>query len=100
MTDVAFHTGVPDPLAYACRLLRKAYRAGSGLVVHADAAFLERLDVALWAFEPLEFVPHAMLPRDASDAGQVARSPILLVHPGAQAPARPVAVGVGATWSA
>ena len=64
MTDVAFHTGIANPLDYACRLLRKAYRSGARVAVHADPALLDRLDQALWTFEPLEFVPHIMLPRD------------------------------------
>jgi DNA polymerase-3 subunit chi len=99
LTDVAFHTGIEDPLEYACRLLRKAYRGGSGVAVHGTDAFLERLDQALWTFEPLEFIAHAVLPRDAGDAGRLARSPIVLVHAGAEAPARAVAVAVGAAWS-
>jgi DNA polymerase-3 subunit chi len=99
LTDVAFHTGVSNPLEYACRLLLKAYRAGSGVAVFGADAFLDRLDQALWTFEPLEFLPHAVLPRDAGDAARVARSPILLVHGGAEAPSRPVAVAIGAVWS-
>lgn len=99
MTDVAFHTGIADPLEYTCRLLRKAYRGGAGVAVHGADAFLDRLDQALWAFEPLEFVPHAVVPRDAADPARLARSPIVLVHAGADAPPRAVAVGVGAAWS-
>jgi DNA polymerase-3 subunit chi len=92
MTDIAFHTGIANPLDYACRLLRKAYRSGARVAVHADGAFLDRLDHALWTFEPLEFVPHLVLPRDQADAGRLARTPVVLVRPGASAP--PCAVGV------
>lgn len=87
MTDVAFHTGIGNPLDYACRLLRKAYRSGARVAVHGDAAALDRLDQALWTFEPLEFVPHIVLPRDAADAARVAATPVVLVKEGGQAPA-------------
>lgn len=95
VAQVAFHTGVADTTGYACRLLRKAWRAGSRVAVHGPAPALDRLDQALWMFEPLEFVPHAALPRDSGDPSRVARSPILLVHPGARAEGCPVAVCLG-----
>ena len=88
MTDVAFHTGIANPLDYACRLLRKAYRSGARVAVHAEPALLDRLDQALWTFEPLEFVPHVMLPRDATDPGRVALSPIVLVKGAGATPAQ------------
>ena len=87
MTDVAFHTGIANPLDYACRLLRKAYRSGARVAVHAEPALLDRLDQALWTFEPLEFVPHIVLPRDGQDAARVAQSPIVLVKGEAVPPA-------------
>ena len=59
MTEVAFHFNVPDKLAYTCRLLRKAYRAGAPVGVVGSVALLGELDRALWSFEPLEFIPHA-----------------------------------------
>ena len=93
MTDVAFHTGIADPLDYACRLLRKAYRSGARVAVHGEPAALDRLDQALWTFEPLEFVPHAVLPRDGADAQRLALSPIVLVKDGAA----PAACRVGVT---
>jgi DNA polymerase-3 subunit chi len=86
LTDVAFHTGIANPLDYACRLLRKAYRSGARVAVHAEPALLDRLDQALWTFEPLEFVPHVLLPRDGDDAGRVALSTIVLVKGDAAAP--------------
>ena len=88
MTDVAFHTGIANPLDYACRLLRKAYRSGARVAVHGEPALLDRLDQALWTFEPLEFVPHVMLPRDGADAQRLALSPIVLVKGAAAAPAQ------------
>ncbi len=87
MTDVAFHTGIANPLDYACRLLRKAYWSGARVAVHGEAALLDRLDQALWTFEPLEFVPHIVLPRDGADARRLASSPIVLVKDAASAPA-------------
>jgi len=95
LTDIAFHTGIADPLDYACRLLRKAYRSGARVAVHAAAPLLDRLDQALWTFEPLEFVPHVLLPRDQGDAARLARTPVLLVRPGAAAPACEIAVTIG-----
>ncbi len=87
MTDVAFHTGIANPLDYACRLLRKAYRSGARVAVHGEPATIDRLDQALWTFEPLEFVPHIVLPRDGADAARVANTPVVLVKAGASAPA-------------
>ncbi len=87
MTEVAFHTGIANPLDYACRLLRKAYRSGASVAVHGDPATLDRLDQALWTFEPLEFVPHVVLPRDALDQKRLALTPIVLLKGEARAPA-------------
>ena len=87
MTDVAFHTGIANPLDYACRLLRKAYRSGARVAVHAEPALLDRLDQALWTFEALEFVPHIVLPRDSADPQRVAMTPVVLVKGAAVAPA-------------
>jgi DNA polymerase-3 subunit chi len=86
MTDIAFHTGIGNPLDYACRLLRKAYRSGARVAVHGEPALLDRLDQALWTFEPLEFVPHIVLPRDGGDAARVANTPIVLLKGESAAP--------------
>ena len=60
MTQIDFHSGVPDKVAYACRLLRKAYGSTSRVVVLAeDAAQLAELDKALWTFSGIDFLPHA-----------------------------------------
>lgn len=60
MTELAFHFGAPDKLAYACRLLRKAVSSGAQVTVLADAARLQSLDGALWALSATDFVPHCM----------------------------------------
>ena len=74
---VEFHTGVADPLAFACRLLRKAYRRGARVLVTAPAAQLEALDRALWTFDERDFVPHLRLTGGAG-AALAARTPIWL----------------------
>ena len=81
---VEFHSGVGDPVAFACRLLRKACRHGARVRVTAPAATLAALDVALWTFEEQAFVPHLRWPALPSMAS---RTPIWLcdgpVPPGA-----------------
>jgi len=96
VTDVAFHTGISQPLDYACRLLRKAYRSGARVAVFGDGATLDRLDQALWTFEALEFLPHIVLPRDGADAARLADSPLVLVKAGAAPPACRIAVSLAA----
>lgn len=75
MTQVAFHFNAPDPVAYACRLLRKAVASGAKLVVIASPQALEQLDRALWTFSPTDFVPHCFL---NSECYVVAASPVIL----------------------
>lgn len=75
MTDIAFHFGAPDRLAYVCRLLRKATTAGARVLVVADASRLDRLDVDLWGVAPTDFVPHCRFP---AEAPLVARSSVAL----------------------
>jgi DNA polymerase-3 subunit chi len=77
MTEVAFHFNAPDPVAYACRLLRKAVGSGAKIVVTGDAAKLQALDSALWTFSPVDFVPHCYV---ESDALVVAASPVILAQ--------------------
>jgi len=77
MPVVEFHTGLPDPLAFACRLLRKACRQQVRLGVTAPAARLAELDRRLWLFEEREFLPHACV--DPAPAVRVLRhSPVWL----------------------
>lgn len=73
--EVAFHFNAPDRVAYACRLLRKAYLKGARLWVRVAADELGRLDQALWMAQPGDFLPHS---RDGDDPSMVRHSPIHL----------------------
>ena len=75
MTEVAFHFGAPDKLAYTCRLLRKAVASGAKVTVLADPGVCDQLDVDLWAVGAVDFVPHCQ--EDAADAVR-RHSPVLL----------------------
>jgi DNA polymerase-3 subunit chi len=74
--SVEFHTGVPDTLDFACRLLRKAYRRGATVLCLAPNLRLEALDRALWTFIERDFVPHIALA--AANAAMRRRTPIWL----------------------
>ncbi|WP_323120983.1 DNA polymerase III subunit chi [Burkholderia alba] len=91
MTRIDFHTNVGDSLAYACRLLRKAYQAGQPVVVLADAARLRALDERLWTFSPLDFVPHC-----AVDSPQASSTPIILTADLERAPHHQILLNLGA----
>ncbi|MGE4241475.1 DNA polymerase III subunit chi [Ramlibacter sp.] len=93
MTEVAFHFNAPDKIGYACRLLRKARSRGSRVVVTGADELLRRLDVTLWTFEPLEFIPHCHAATSTKDV--VAASPIVLADGLAEAPHREVLVNLG-----
>ena len=59
MTRIDFHTNIPDKLAYACRLARKAYASKARVVVLTeDAAQAEALNTALWTVSETDFIPH------------------------------------------
>jgi DNA polymerase-3 subunit chi len=61
MTRIDFHTNIPDKLAYACRLARKAYASRAKLVLLAeDAAQAAALNEALWTLSDTDFIPHVM----------------------------------------
>ena len=76
MTEVAFHFGAPDRLAYTCRLLRKATATGARLQVRAQADICAALDAALWNLGPTDFISHC----DAAAPDEVrSRSAVLLI---------------------
>jgi DNA polymerase-3 subunit chi len=79
VADVAFHSGLADKLAYACRLLRKAYRQGRRVEVRGESDLLARLDPLLWTFEQQEFVPHVRLHAGQRVDAALQRTPIWLV---------------------
>ncbi len=59
MTRIDFHSNVPDKIAYACRLARKARAANFRIaILTKDKAELAALDQALWTFSDLDFLPH------------------------------------------
>ncbi len=103
---VEFHSGLNEPLNYACRLLRKACQQGARVAVTAPPPTLAGLDRELWVFETDEFLPHVRVPSpDAAtaDANAVLRltpiwlccvevpveGPTILVNLGVPAPADP-----------
>ena len=73
MTRVDFHSNIPDKIAYACRLIRKARKADCRIVVLADAQQLPLIDAALWTFSDLDFIPHVL----SSDV-LAAQTPVIL----------------------
>ncbi len=81
MTRVDFHSKVPDKLAYACRLVRKARAGNMQVVVYLqDAAQLQAFDDALWSFSAQDFLPHVR----ATDA-LAAQTPVILTDDAEQA---------------
>ncbi|MFJ9450103.1 MULTISPECIES: DNA polymerase III subunit chi [unclassified Herbaspirillum] len=59
MTRIDFHSNVPNKLAYACRLVRKARAAQCKIVLLGkDRGELTQLDQLLWSFSEQDFIPH------------------------------------------
>lgn len=90
-----FHTGLPDKLASACRLLFKAQAADARVAVCGDPSTLDRLDTLLWTFEVASFVPHVRCKRGAVPKPGWGRTPIWLVDDAAAAPDCPTLVNLG-----
>ena len=60
---IDFHFNVDHCVAYACRVVRKARSAGKTVLVFCrDDERRSRLDLALWTFSALDFLPHVDLP--------------------------------------
>ncbi len=98
MIEVEFHHGMSDKLAYACRLLRKAYRSGARVVVTADALTLKQLDRQLWVFDEQEFIPHVCALGDKALPPRLHDTPLWLTDAPASAPQpRQVLINIGST---
>jgi len=78
MTEVEFHTGLADPVRFACRLLRKAVRQGARATVTAPAPVMALLDRELWTFEERDFLAHLRWRADCPPH-LLARTPLWLV---------------------
>lgn len=95
MAQLEFHTGIADVMDYSCRLLRKAYRRGTRVVVCGEPERLSRLDVMLWTFEQLEFIPHLRVRAGEQPSAAMQRTPIWLVDPRVGWPPADVALNLG-----
>jgi len=94
MAEVSFYTNVADRLPYVCRLLRKAQLSGARVGVLGPPAMLERLDAALWTFEPTEFVPHVRV-ADATLRPALQRTPVVLAERVESIPHRHMLLNLG-----
>jgi DNA polymerase III subunit chi len=95
MTEVSFYTNVPERLSYLCRLLRKAQQSGAKVAVVGPAPLLDRLDAALWSFEPTEFVPHLRWRGAPAEQALLGATPIVLAEQALQQPHREVLLNLG-----
>jgi len=79
MTRIDFHSNIPDKIAYACRLVRKARASADCHIVlfTTDRSDLAALDEALWTFSELDFLPHVFAGDTNADA-----TPIILTDDG------------------
>lgn len=96
MAQLEFHTGIADVMDYSCRLLRKAYRRGSRVVVCGEPERLSRLDVQLWTFEQLEFIPHLRVRAGEPPSAAWRHTPIWLLDADVPWPQADVAINLGA----
>ena len=92
---VEFHSGVADKLGAACRFLQKAQAAGATAVVCGDGDTLDRLDAALWTFEPLSFVAHARVRGDGVPPLALARTTTWLVDAASGVNSRELLLNLG-----
>ena len=73
-------------------MLRKAAISGARVVVTGGSDTLEQLDVALWTFSVIDFVPHCRL---ESEPRVLAASPVILAMSTQSAPHRQVLLNLG-----
>lgn len=93
MSEVAFHFNVPEKLAHACRIARKALRYDLRVAVVGAEPDLRRLDRMLWAMRPTDFVAHCM---DDADAFMQRASPVLLARDARSGQGRDLLLQLGA----
>jgi DNA polymerase-3 subunit chi len=92
VTEITFHVNTPDKVGYACRLLRKAWGAGSKVVVTGEPSVLQALDASLWTFSPADFIPHCYdVPESIRE-----RTPIVLADTPQAVPHVEVLLNLGA----
>lgn len=97
MTDVAFHFGATDKVAYAVRLLRKAVGTGARVLVVAEEGPLARLDAELWAMAHTDFFAHCFA--DAPPQAMALSPVVLCEYDGvATCPALEVLVNLGESF--
>jgi DNA polymerase-3 subunit chi len=95
MTEVTFHFNTQEKLGHALRVVRQVSGKGNRLVVTGEPALLRELDVLLWTFEPLEFLPHGYA--GAAPEAVVAASPVVLADSTRAAPHHEVLLNLGDT---
>jgi DNA polymerase-3 subunit chi len=95
MTEISFHFNAPDRSGYACRILRKAVRHGSSVVVTAPLAVLERFDRELWAFDAHEFIAHSWLEREAEVPASLRDTTVWLTADASVAPQHQTLLNLG-----
>jgi DNA polymerase III subunit chi len=95
MTEIGFHFNVPETAAYACRLVRKATRRGAQVAVTGTDEMLARLDRDLWAFDPVEFIPHLRLRSGEPAPERLRATRVWLVEQASSAPHQDVLVNLG-----
>jgi len=93
LTDIAFHFGAVDKVAYASRLLRKATATGARVLVLAPAGVASALDGALWSVSPVDFVSHCTI--DAAPAMQERSAVLIAQHTPVQEGMPGVCVNLG-----
>lgn len=95
MTEVGFHFNVADRPDYVCRLVRKAMRQKARVVVTGSLDTLAGLDQSLWAFDPIEFLPHVLVRAGVTVAQRLRETPVWLVESALDAGHHHVLVNLG-----
>ncbi len=93
MTEVTFHFNTQAKLDHALRMVRTISGKGNRLVVTGEPALLRELDVLLWTFEPLEFLPHCYA--GSVPEAVLAASPVVLADATRAAPHHEVLLNLG-----